>query len=126
MNKNYLKALKYVIFMMLLGITLTGTECEKLLTNTGDISGDWVLTKMEGNLQDVCLGELANFTNGTATLQCPGMAAVTKSYTYTNGVLTYTASGVSYDVTFKSVNNVDKMMLTATGGVDRTLTYDKN
>jgi hypothetical protein len=126
MNKNYFKALKYVIFMILLGITLTGTECEKLLTNSGDISGSWTLVKMEGNLQDVCLGESATFTNGTASLQCPGMTTVTKSYTYSNGVLTYTASGVSYNVSFKTVNGVDKMMLRANGSVDRTLTYDKN
>jgi hypothetical protein len=126
MNNNYIKALKYVIFTMILGITLTGTECEKLLTNNGDIAGSWTLVKMEGNLQDVCLGESATFTNGTATLQCPGKTAISKSYTYTNSVLTYTASGVSYNVTFKTVNSVDKMVLTASGTVDRTLTYDKN
>ncbi len=126
MLKKYFNAFKYLILAGVLGLSLTGTECEKLLTQTGSIEGSWVLVKMEGNLQDVCLGETASFSNGIATLKCPGQSAVSKNYTYSNNVLTYTSSGVSYDVNFSSVNGVPKMVLRASGSVDRTLTYDQN
>ncbi|MCE1164338.1 MAG: hypothetical protein LWX07_02925 [Bacteroidetes bacterium] len=126
MFKKYFTALKYVILAGVMGLSLTGTECEKLLNSTGSIDGSWTLVKMEGNLQDVCLGESANFANGVATLRCPGKSAVTRNYTYTNNVLTYSASGISYDVSFNTVNGVYKMILTASGTVDRKLTYDQN
>ena len=126
MFKKYSLLLRYGIFMILLGLTLTGTECEKLLTGTGSVEGNWTLVKMEGTLQDVCLGETANFSGGIATLQCPGQNSVTKNYTFSNNVLTYTSSGISYDVTFTTANFVEKMVLTAQGSVDRKLTYDRN
>lgn len=126
MLKKYFKAFKYLVLASVLGLSLTGTECEKLLTQSGSVEGSWTLVKMEGNLQDVCLGETATFSNGIATLQCPGQSSVNKNYTFSNNVLTYTSSGVSYDVTFTSVNGVQKMVLRAEGSVDRTLTYDQN
>ena len=78
---------------------------------------------MEGNLQDVCLGEIAQFSGGTATLTCPNSSPVTRSYSYTSNVLTYTSTGVKYDVSFTAINGVDKMILHATG-IERVLTYD--
>jgi len=119
------KRFKYLLILIVFGFALTGTECEKLLLNSGGIEGSWVMVKMEGNLQDVCLGEIAQFSNGTATLKCPGASAVTKSYTYENNVLTYTTSNVKYNVSFTTQNGVDKMILTAVG-IQRVLTYDKN
>ena len=125
MTKNITKGFKYLLIVVVLGFAFTGTECEKLLTaGTGDVTGTWKLVKMEGNLQDVCLGEIAVFSSGTATLTCPNVTPVTKSYSYTNGLLTYTTSGVSYNVTFSAVNGIDKMILRATG-IERVLTYDK-
>jgi hypothetical protein len=125
MTTNLTKGFKYLLLVLVLGFAFTGTECDKLLTaGGGDVAGTWKLVKMEGNLQDVCLGENAEFNSGTATLTCPGVSPVTKSYTFTNNVLTYTASGMKYDVSFTIINNVDKMILRATG-IERVLTYDK-
>lgn len=126
MNKKFTKGFKYLLSIFVLSLALTGAECENILNNlvAGDVSGSWQLVKMEGNLQDVCLGEIATFNNGTATLRCPGATSVTKSYTYSNNVLTYTASGVSYTVSFTQVNGIDKMILRASG-IERVLTYDK-
>ena len=121
---NLTKGFKYLLIIVSLSFAFTGAECEKLLTANGDVSGTWQLVKMEGNLQDVCLGEIAEFSNGSATLTCPNSSPVTRSYSYTNNVLTYTASGVSYNVSFSSVNSVDKMILRASG-IQRVLTYDK-
>ena len=126
MKKNFTLGLMYFLVLFALGFSLTGAECEDILNNlvAGDVSGSWELVKMEGNLQDVCLGEIATFNNGTATLRCPGASAVTKSYTYSNNVLTYTASGVTYTVSFTQVNGVDKMIFRASG-IERVLTYNK-
>jgi hypothetical protein len=125
MTNRFTKGFKYLLIVVALGISLTGAECEKILNaGTGDVAGTWKLTKMEGNLQDVCLGENAVFSGGTATLTCPGVSPITRSYTFTDNVLTYTASGLSYNVSFSAVNGVDKMILRATG-IQRVLTYDK-
>jgi hypothetical protein len=126
MTKAFTKGFKYLLGIFVLSLAFTGAECEDILNNivAGDVSGSWQLVKMEGNLQDVCLGEIATFNNGTATLRCPGAASVTKSYTYSNNVLTYTASGVAYTVSFTQVNGVDKMILRASG-IERVITYDK-
>lgn len=126
MTKSFTKGFKYLLAVFVLSLAFTGAECEDILNNivAGDISGSWQLVKMEGNLQDVCLGEVATFSNGNATLRCPGASSVTKSYTYSNNVLTYTASGVSYNVSFTQINGIDKMILRASG-IERVLTYDK-
>jgi len=123
MTMNLTKGFKYLLFMLILSFAFTGTECEKLLTASGDVTGTWKLVKMEGNLQDVCLGEIAVFNSGTATLTCPGVSPVTRSYTYSNNVLTYTNTGVTYNVSFTSVNGVSKMIMRASG-IERVLTYD--
>ncbi len=126
MNKKITRGFKYLLSIFMLSLAFTGAECENILNNlvAGDVTGTWQLVKMEGNLQDVCLGEIANFNNGAATLRCPGATSVTKSYTYSNNVLTYTSTGVSYTVSFTQVNGVDKMILRASG-IERVLTYDK-
>lgn len=125
MTNTFTKGFKYLLAVFALSIAFTGAECEKLLTNaSGDVSGSWKLVKMEGSLQDVCLGESAEFNSGTATLRCPGGTAITRSYTYSNNVLTYTASGLTYNVSFAAVNGIDKMILRASG-IQRVLTYDK-
>ncbi|MFZ4590683.1 MAG: hypothetical protein ACOYN6_06775 [Ignavibacteria bacterium] len=125
MTNKFTKGFKYLLIIVALSFAFTGAECEKLLTAAnGDVSGTWQLSKMEGNLQDVCLGENAVFSGGTATLTCPGVSPITRSYTFTNNVLTYTTSGLSYNVSFSAVNGVDKMILRATG-IQRVLTYDK-
>jgi hypothetical protein len=124
MTKQYYKTFK--LLLILVSFSILGAQCEKLLEGTaGDVGGSWLLVKMEGNLQDICLGESANFQNGTATLQCPNSTAITRSYTYENNVLTYTNSGVSYDVSFGSVNGIEKMIFRARG-IERVLTYNRN
>ena len=58
------------------------------------------------------------------TQQLSLASAITRNYTYSNGVLTYTASGVAYTVSFTQVNGIDKMIFRASG-IERVLTYDK-
>ncbi|MBI5403177.1 MAG: hypothetical protein HY959_07230 [Ignavibacteriae bacterium] len=120
------KVLKLFVISAILCFPLLGTECSKLLDSTPTtVTGSWDLVKMLGNAQDVCLGERAVFDgNGIATLTCPNSSPVTRAYTYTDDVLTYTSNNLSYTVTFSNVNSVQKMTLTGRNGVDRELTYD--
>ncbi len=93
--------LKSVLLLALVILPLLGSDCNNTSTqNSGNISGNWQLNFVQGNLQDVCMGEVVNFpsnTGGTATLTCPGQSSVSQDYTFSNDVLTYT-SGASYNV----------------------------
>ena len=95
---------KSILLLALLGsLPLTGSDCENGIIGsgvTGDIVGTWQLTSVTGYLQDVCTGEIVTYdSNGTATLQCPNSNAITRNYTVSNSVLTYTETGVQYDIT---------------------------
>ena len=118
---------RLVILIVLFSFAFIKSDCSKTITNAPtDITGQWELVKMQGDLQDVCLQEIAQFQGGTATLQCPGETPITRPYTFANGVLTYTSTGLSYNVTFLTENNVAKMLLQATNtGIHRELTYDQ-
>ena len=119
-----LKAAKYLLFLSLLSFPFLGSDCGNSVIggNPGDLAGKWQLVYMTGYLEDVCLGEVVDyFTNGTVTLQCPGAEAITRSYSVADNVLTYSPSGLKYDITTLTTNN-----LVLTGkNVARTLTYNK-
>jgi hypothetical protein len=123
MTKQLMKGFKYLFFLALLCFSFIASDCEKLLTGTGSVEGSWELVKMEGNLQDVCLGEIAEFSGGNATLSCPGKSPVSRNYTYESDKLTY-STGVSYFVSFATANGIEKMILRA-DGIERVLTYDR-
>ncbi|MGB9696219.1 MAG: hypothetical protein ACP5P3_03560 [Ignavibacteria bacterium] len=117
--------LKIILYFTIAFFFFIGSNCDNLLQSTsGSVEGTWELVKMEGNLQDVCLGEIATLSGGSATLQCPGKTPVVRQYTYQNNVLTYTSTGVSYDVSFFTDNSGLKMQLHGRG-IERVLTYLK-
>ena len=117
--------LKSLLVLSILSFTFIGGDCEKFFNpDTKDILGRWLLVKMEGDLQDVCLGELAEFQTAEVILTCPGKQAITRQYTFLDNILTYIQNGVSYDVSFKTENSISKMVLTGRG-IQRKLTYDK-
>jgi hypothetical protein len=117
--------LRTLIYLTIISFFLIGSSCDNLLQSTGgSVEGTWELVKMEGNLQDVCLGEIATLNGGTATLQCPGKTPIVRQYTYQNNVLTYTSTGISYNVSFFTDNSGLKMQLSGRG-IERVLTYLK-
>ncbi len=85
MTKQFYRTFKYLLFLTLMSFSFIASDCEELLTNS--VEGSWELVKMEGNLQDVCLGETVEFNGGIATLRCPGQASITRNYTYENDKL---------------------------------------
>lgn len=122
--------LKSVLLLLFIILPLLGSDCNNTTTtqNSGNISGNWQLNFVQGNLQDVCVGEVVNFpsnTGGTATLTCPGQTPLSQQYTFSNDQLNYTATNVTYTVNSSSPG---VLILTGTytntGGTGtRILTY---
>ena len=108
-------------------LSITGADCEALLgaggVNDTALAGtSWQLDRVTGALQDVCPGETVNFgSGGSADLTCPGSSTVSRNYTVNNSVLTYTQSGVTYNI--DSLNN-SRLVLRGTN-VSRNLYYDR-
>jgi hypothetical protein len=115
---------KYLLFLSLVSFPFMGSDCGNSIIggNPGELAGKWQLVYMTGYLEDVCLNEVVDyFTNGTVTLQCPGAEQITRNYSVDNNVLTYSLSGLQYDITTLTTNN-----LVLTGkNVARTLTYNR-
>lgn len=125
-EKNWKIFLKVSLFLLLaLYFPLTGSDCSSnnIIGGTpGEIYGSWNLTDMKGYLQDVCDSEKVTFdTNGTATLQCPNLNPIVRNYAVANNILSYTETGVQYDITTLTTST-----LVLTGrNVGRTLTYTR-
>lgn len=126
MNKLLQKTKLIFVLIPLLYLATTGAECEKLLTGEGSINqellGTWQMTRMEGSLQDICYNERVQFqSNNVALLRCPSGDEVSRNYSATQSVLTYTTSGVEYDIL-----NLSSTQVTLRGrNVNRTLYYTK-
>ncbi len=112
-NRYKTFSLRIITGLMLLSLPFLGTDCEEILnqigTPTGTLQGDWTLVYNGGSTLDVCPGETANFpsnTNGTATLQCPNQTAITRDYSVNGATLTYTASGIQYEISFTQNNEL--------------------
>lgn len=116
--------IKYLLLFSIVSFPFMGSDCGNSVIggNPGDLAGKWQLVYMTGYLEDVCIGEVVDyFTNGTVTLQCPGAEQITRNYSVNNNVLTYSPSGLQYDITTLTTNS-----LTLTGkNISRTLTYNK-
>jgi hypothetical protein len=118
--------LKIFLLLVLAGyFPLTGSDCNGnniIGGSPGEIYGSWSLTEITGYLQDVCEGEQVTFdTTGIATLRCPKSNPITRSFTVSNDVLTYTETGVQYDITTLTTNT----LVLSGRNVGRTLTYTK-
>ena len=117
--------LRILIFFILLSYPFLGSDCNNNVIgggNNGNIVGTWQLTYMTGYLQDVCFNEIVDFqSNGSVTLQCPNEQPISRTYTVSNNVLTY-STGVQYDVT--TLTNTT-LILEGLNNVARTLTYVK-
>ena len=127
---HYFTVLRTFIVLFIASLPFLGSDCN---TNTtagqtgGNISGTWKLDFVQGNLQDVCYGEVITFpsnTGGDATLTCPNSTPITRPYTYSNNVVTYTNSALQYSVTSDNSNNPTLLVFTGVG-FGRTLSYKK-
>lgn len=106
-------ALRIITVIMLLSLPLLGSDCEDVINQitqpTGDLSGTWYFIYNAGTTLDVCPGEVVVYpsaSGGSATLTCPEQTAITRNYTVSGSTLTYTDTGVEYNVGFTSSNQL--------------------
>lgn len=131
-NQNTPKFRKVSGIMLILAMfsfTFVGAECENFLNSLGDgdLAGSWELVSMQGDLQDVCLGERATFNTNSnvATLRCPNSSQITRTFTYTGSVLTYNDTGIRYNVSFETLPNLTTQLVLDGTNVNRRLFYNR-
>lgn len=105
--------IRIITALMLVSLTLVGSDCEDIINQisepTGDLSGTWYFIYNAGTTLDVCPGEVVVYpsaSGGSATLTCPEQTAITRNYTVSGSTLTYTDTGVEYNVGFTSNNEL--------------------
>lgn len=124
--------IRIITILMLVSLPMLGSDCEDIINQvtqdpctTGDITGNWTYIYNSGTLLDICPGEVVNFPNntgGTATLTCPNQSGITRSYTVSNQILTYTETSVKYQICFDS----DGHLVLNGIGTGRTLYYSSS
>jgi hypothetical protein len=120
------KFIRTILLFSILSFAFIGTECENLINGSStpeDLLGRWQLVRQTGALQDICDGETVEFQTNTATLKCPNQSEIIRSYTASNGLLTY-ETGVSYEFTVRTESGTTKLDLIGSN-VSRNLYYDK-
>ncbi len=122
------KAVLYKVLILsaiILSFPFTGSDCENNIIGngtSGSLIGSWELVSVQGNLQDVCAGETVTYdTTGIATLQCPNQNPITRNYTVSNNILSYTETGIQYDITTLSSTT----LILEGRNVGRTLSYTR-
>jgi hypothetical protein len=123
-NKAFLSKI-LILSAFILSLPFTGSDCDDTIISngtTGNIIGSWELVSIQGNLQDVCPGEIVTYdTTGIATLQCPNQNPITRNYTVSNNILSYTETGIQYDITTLSSTT----LVLEGRNVGRTLSYTR-
>lgn len=112
---------RFLIFSLLLLIPV-GCEDAVQVQVQDDILGLWELREQSGSATPVCDGELAQFNaNGIAGFECPGFDPVTTPYSAVNNVLTFTDTGIQYNISKPADTN---LVLTGVN-IDKILKYGR-
>lgn len=125
--KSISRVLQVFIVMILISLSVTGSDCEKVLVDDNtvpqELIGDWQLTGQTGAQQDICPEEVVTFqSTGIARLACPGADQIARDFTFENDVLSYTQTSIAYDAEFSD----DNLNLSLYGrNVSRNLFYQK-
>ena len=124
---NYRRIIQSIIIMILIMLSVTGSDCEKVLVDDNtvpqELIGDWQLTDQTGAQQDICPQEVVSFqSTGIAKLTCPGSDEISRDFTLENNILSYTQTSIAYDAEFSE----DNLNLSLYGrNVSRNLFYQK-
>lgn len=126
MKSLYIKKYRILITLILISLSFSGSDCEKILQNNESIpqelAGNWKLAEQTGALLDICPDETVNFQlTGVAQLTCPNSTTITRNFTVQDNSLKYTQSAVSYKI---QTLNSDTLYLLGQN-VSRNLRYLK-
>lgn len=110
-----------LIFSLLLLIPV-GCDDPVQVQVQDDILGLWELREQSGSATPVCDGELAQFNaNGIAGFECPGFDPVTTPYSAVNNLLTFTDTGIQYNIS----KPADTTLVLTGINIDKTLKYGR-
>lgn len=127
-SKYFFRIFNTLFCLALISLSFTGSSCNDILNAlaSDDVTGSWAMSNQGGSQYDICNGETVVFTSTTATLTCPGLSPITRSYTTSGGVLTYTQTGVSYDYSVSSSTGPTILTMRSRNlTLSRTLEYTK-
>ena len=128
MKHKYIFRVTYSLLLLaFVSLSFMASNCNDILNalTSDDVVGTWTLTNQGGAQYDICNGETVTFTSSTATLTCPGSSPITRNYTASGGVLTYTDTGMSYGYSVSSSTGSTVLTLTGRNSVNRILEYTK-
>ncbi len=126
-SKYSFRIFNSLLFLALLSFSFTAANCNDILdalTTTDDVTGTWTMTDQGGSQYDICNGETVTFAGTTATLTCPGGSPITRSFTTSGGILTYTETGTSYDYSVSTTSGSTVLSMKGRG-ILRTIQYTK-
>ena len=110
---NKIVTIRIITIVMLTCLPFLGSDCEDIINQiapiTGELRGNWTLIYNQGGTLDVCPGEMVDYpsnTGGTATLTCPEQSPIERDYSVSGTTLTFTASGMQYEVGFTQNNEL--------------------
>lgn len=126
-SKYFFRIFNSLFCLALISLSFTGSSCNDILNALGgdDVTGTWVMSDQGGAQYDICNGETVTFSSTTATLTCPGSSPITRTYTTSGGVLTYTETGMSYDYSVSSSSGATKLTMRGRNNINRTIEYTK-
>ena len=110
-------SIRTILVLIIISLSFIGSDCNDIIENLGnsctgnqvDLIGKWKFTQNLGGVRDICFGEIVEFTTGgSALLTCPNQGTLTRNYTQSSNVLTYTETGVKYCIT----GDTDELQLT--------------
>jgi len=122
-------SIRTILVLIIISFSFIGSDCNDIIENLGnsctgnqvDLIGRWKFSQNKGGVRDICLGEIVEFTTGgSALLTCPNQSTLTRSYTQSSNVLTYTETGIKYCIT----GDADELILTGINN-NRILYYVK-
>lgn len=131
------KFLPFFIPAILISISISGGDCEKVLVNPPPASntlshydslflGEWDLFYQTGALQDICPDENVVFqSDNLAVLTCPDAESIQRQYSVddNDSTLSYTSSSVYYYAQFSLS---DQILALYGQNVSRNLFYQRN
>ena len=127
-SKYFFRIFNSMLCLGLLSLSFMAANCNDILNALGsdDVTGSWIMSNQGGAQYDICNGEAITFTSNTATLTCPNSNPVTRAYTTSNGVLTYTETGTSYDYNVTTASGQTVLAMKSRNlNLQRTIEYTK-
>lgn len=126
-HKYFFRVTYSLLLLAFVSLSFMASNCNDILNalTSDDVVGSWALSDQGGAQYDICNDETITFTSSQATLTCPGSSSITRNYSASGGVLTYTDTGVSYGYSVSTESDGTYLTMTGKNNLNRILKYKK-